>query len=155
MSNENFNIKPHKKVSRFIRKSKIYFHRTIDALFLKKRELLPWQKKLHEIIFGANTKSGKLFDVVLFYVIIASIILVMLESIKELDAKFHLLFKILEWIITILFTIEYITRIITIKNPRKYVFSFYGIVDLLSTIPMYLSFFIVGSHSLVALRALR
>ncbi len=155
MSNENFNIKPHKKGSRFIRKSKIYFHRTIDALFLKKRELLPWQKKLHEIIFGANTKSGKLFDVVLFYVIIVSIILVMLESIKELDAKFHLLFKILEWIITILFTVEYITRVITIKNPRKYVFSFYGIIDLLSTLPMYLSFIFVGSHSLVALRALR
>lgn len=155
MTTDNSNIKSPKKGSRFIRKSKICFHRTIDALFLKKRELLPWQKKLHEIIFGANTKSGKLFDVVLFYVIIASIILVMLESIKELDDKFHLLFKILEWIITILFTVEYITRVITIKNPRKYVFSFYGIIDLLSTLPMYLSFIFVGSHSLVALRALR
>lgn len=155
MSTDNSNIKSSKKGIRFIRKAKVYAHRIVDILILKKRELLPWQKKLHEIIFGANTKSGKLFDVVLFYVIIASIILVMLESIKELDAKFHLLFKILEWIITILFTIEYITRIITIKNPRKYVFSFYGIIDLLSTLPMYLSFIFVGSHSLVALRALR
>ncbi|MCF7560209.1 ion transporter [Sabulilitoribacter multivorans] len=143
------------RISRIKKKSKIYFHIIIDLLFLKKRELRPWQIKLHEIIFGANTKSGKLFDVVLFYVIIASIILVMLESVRELDAKFHTLFKVLEWIITILFTIEYITRIITIKAPRKYIFSFYGIVDLLSTIPMYLSFIIVGSHSLVALRALR
>lgn len=155
MTQRNSNTKPQKKGKRFIRKSRIYFLGIMDALILKKRELRPWQKKLHEIIFGADTKSGKLFDVVLFYVIIASIILVMLESIKELDAKFHLLFKILEWIITILFTIEYVTRIITIKNPRKYVFSFYGIVDLLSTLPMYLSFIIAGSHSLVALRALR
>ncbi len=155
MTNSTSNKKSSKKGNRFIRKSRIYFLRIVDVLILKKRELRPWQKKLHEIIFGANTKSGKLFDVILFYVIIASIILVMLESVKELDAKFHLLFKILEWIITILFTIEYITRIITIKNPRKYVFSFYGIVDLLSTLPMYLSFIIAGSHSLVALRALR
>jgi voltage-gated potassium channel len=75
--------------------------------------------------------------------------------VKELDNRFHTLFKVLEWVITILFTIEYITRIITIKNPRKYIFSFYGIIDLLSTIPMYLSFIVAGSHSLVALRALR
>lgn len=143
------------RLKRFFLKVKIDFLKVADLIFLKKRELKPWQIKLHEIIFGANTRSGKLFDVVLFHVIIASIILVMLESVRELDDKFHLLFKILEWIITILFTIEYITRIITIRSPRKYIFSFYGIIDLLSTIPMYLSFFIVGSHSLVALRALR
>jgi voltage-gated potassium channel len=155
MTKNKSNIKTSKKGKKFIRKAKIYYHIIADVLILKKRELRPWQIKLHEIIFGANTKSGKLFDVILFYVIIASILLVMLESVKELDARFHLLFKVLEWVITILFTIEYITRIITIKNPRNYVFSFYGIIDLLSTIPMYLSFIFVGSHSLVALRALR
>ena len=144
-----------RKVNRFFKKVKITSHKVADILFLKRRELRPWQKKLHEIIFGADTRLGKLFDITLFYVIIASIILVMLESVQELDSKFHLLFKVLEWIITILFSIEYIARVITIKNPRKYIFSFYGIIDLLSTIPMYLSFVIVGSHSLVALRALR
>lgn len=155
MESDTPNKKLKKKGSKFLRKFKIYFYRTVDVLILKKRELRPWQIKLHEIIFGANTKSGKLFDVILFYVILASILLVMLESVKELDNRYHTLFKVLEWIITILFSIEYITRIITIKNPRKYIFSFYGIIDLLSTIPMYLSFIFVGSHSLVALRALR
>jgi voltage-gated potassium channel len=155
MKDNSSNISALKKIKRFFRISKIYLNRTIDVLIFKKRELRPWQIKLHGIIFGANTKSGKLFDLILFYVIIASILLVMLESVKELDQKYHLLFKILEWVITILFSIEYITRIITIKNPRKYIFSFYGIIDLLSTIPMYLSFIFVGSHSLVALRALR
>ena len=155
MSKKGSNNSISDKINRISRKSKIYYHRIIDLLFLKKRELRPWQIKLHEIIFGANTKSGKLFDIVLFYVIIASILLVMLESVREIDARFHILFKVLEWVITILFTIEYITRIITIKAPRKYIFSFYGIIDLLSTIPMYLSFVFVGSHSLVALRALR
>ena len=79
----------------------------------------------------------------------------MMESVKSIDAKYHTFLNISEWIITILFTIEYICRIITVKKPFKYIFSFYGIVDLLSTIPKYLSFFFVGSHSLVALRALR
>ena len=79
----------------------------------------------------------------------------MLESVKSLDAKYHVIFNVLEWIITILFTIEYIARIICVKKPSKYIFSFYGIVDLLSTLPKYLSIFFGGAHALVALRALR
>jgi voltage-gated potassium channel len=79
----------------------------------------------------------------------------MLESVDRFDTKYHNFLNISEWIITILFSIEYILRIISIKKPFKYIFSFYGIIDLLSTIPKYLSFVLVGSHSLVALRALR
>jgi voltage-gated potassium channel len=114
-----------------------------------------WKHRLHEIIYEADTSEGKLFDVILLVAIIASIILVMLESVESFDAKYHNFLNISEWIITILFSIEYITRIITIKKPFKYIFSFFGIIDLLSTIPKYLSFIIVGSHSLAALRALR
>ena len=114
-----------------------------------------WKQRLHEIIYEADTKEGKIFDVILFAAIIASIILVMLESIKSFDAEYHNFLNISEWIITILFSIEYILRVITIKKPLKYIFSFYGIIDLLSTIPKYLSFVLVGSHNLAALRALR
>jgi len=114
-----------------------------------------WRSRLHEIIYEADTPSGKLFDVILFIAIIASIIFVMLESVAGFDAKYHGFLNIAEWVITILFSIEYILRIITVKQPLRYIFSFYGIIDLLSTIPKYLSFFIVGSQSLVALRALR
>ena len=114
-----------------------------------------WKYKLHEIIYEADTPSGKLFDVLLLIAIIASIILVMLESVGSIDTKYHTFLYVAEWVITILFSIEYITRIITVKKPSKYIFSFYGIIDFLSTIPMYLSFFIAGSQSLVALRALR
>ncbi|WP_353778564.1 ion transporter [Winogradskyella sp. 3972H.M.0a.05] len=114
-----------------------------------------WRVKLHDIIYEADTPAGKLFDVVLLVVIIASIIFVMLESVTEFDEKYHDFLFYAEWIVTILFTLEYIARIITVKRPSKYIFSFYGIVDFLSTIPMYLSFFIVGSQSLVAFRALR
>ncbi len=79
----------------------------------------------------------------------------MLESLPRIDHKYHAFLDISEWVVTILFTIEYILRIICIKNPRRYIFSFFGIVDLLSTIPKYLSFFIVGSQYVTAFRALR
>jgi voltage-gated potassium channel len=114
-----------------------------------------WKTKLHEIIYEADTPAGKLFDVVLLISILASIVLVMLESIKSFDEKYHAFLNVSEWVITILFSIEYILRIITVKKPIKYVTSFYGIIDLLSTIPKYLSLIFVGTHALVALRAFR
>lgn len=114
-----------------------------------------WRFKLHEIIYEADTPAGKIFDVILLIAILASIIFVMLETVEEFDRKYHAFLNSAEWVITILFTIEYIGRIIAIKRPSKYIFSFYGIIDLLSTIPKYLSFFFVGTHALVALRALR
>jgi voltage-gated potassium channel len=114
-----------------------------------------WRFKLHEILYEADTPQGKIFSIVLFITIIASIILVMLESVSSFDAKYHNFLNISEWVITILFTIEYIARIVAVKKPSKYIFSFYGIIDFLSTVPKYLSFILVGSQSLVALRALR
>jgi len=114
-----------------------------------------WKKRLHEIIYEADTKEGKVFDVILLIAILASILLVMLESVESFDNKYHALLNIGEWIITILFSIEYILRIISIKKPTTYIFSFFGLIDFLSTIPMYLSLIFVGSQGLVALRALR
>lgn len=114
-----------------------------------------WKEKLHEIIYEADTPAGKLFDIILLLLIITSIILVMLESVEEFAAKYIDFLNAAEWVITILFTIEYIARITVVNQPKKYIFSFYGVVDLLSTIPKYLSFFILGSHSLIAFRALR
>ena len=114
-----------------------------------------WKAKIHEIIYEADTQQGKLFDVLLLIAIIASIVLVMLESVKSIDSYYHDYLYIGEWVITVFFSIEYVLRVISIKKPTKYIFSFYGIIDLLATIPMYLSFFLISSSSLVALRALR
>ena len=114
-----------------------------------------WKHRLHEIIYEADTTSGKLFDIVLLILIIFSVILVALESIEEFYLKYSFFLNIAEWIITIFFSIEYILRLIAVHKPIKYVFSFYGIIDLLSTIPKYLSIFFLGSQSLIALRALR
>lgn len=114
-----------------------------------------WKSRLHEIIYEADTPAGKLFDIVLLIVIIASVMLVMLESVKSIDTKYHNILDALEWVITILFTIEYVARVITVKKPLNYIFSFYGLVDILSTIPKYISYFFGGIHALAALRALR
>ena len=114
-----------------------------------------WKYKLHEVIYGTHTPAGKMFDIVLLVVIVFSVVIVMLESIPRFDLKYHNFLDISEWIVTILFTIEYVLRIICIKRPKQYIFSFFGIIDFLSTIPKYLSFFVGGSQYMSAFRALR
>ncbi len=113
------------------------------------------KEKLYEIIFEADTREGKAFDVVLLFVILLSIALVLLESVPSFRTKFGSELRIMEWVITIVFTVEYILRILIIRKPIRYIFSFYGIIDFLAVIPTYLSLFIVGSHSLVVIRVLR
>ena len=120
-----------------------------------KYKLKNWKEKVHEVIYEADTPAGKLFDVILLLVILLSILLVMLESIESIGTKYAYILDVAEWVITILFSIEYLARIISVKKLKTYVFSFYGIIDLLSTIPKYISLFVLGTHSLVALRALR
>lgn len=114
-----------------------------------------FKQKLYEIIFEADTPAGKLFDVVLLIVILLSVILVMLESVPSIAANNLHTLHILEWIITIIFTIEYFLRILIIKKPVRYIFSFYGIIDFLSVLPTYLSLILVGYQSLIVIRMLR
>lgn len=111
--------------------------------------------RVYEIIFKADTKSGLAFDIALLVLILFSVLLVMLESVAELDNKYRNYFAVAEWVVTILFSIEYTLRIFVSKKPLKYVFSFLGIVDLLSTLPKYLAFILPGSNALLAIRALR
>lgn len=121
----------------------------------KKAKSENWKDRLHEIIYEADTPAGKWFDLVLIALILFSVVLVMLESVDTFDARYHQTLLALEWVVTVLFTLEYIARIISIRKPAHYIFSFYGIIDLLSTIPLYLSYIVAGSQVLLALRALR
>ena len=114
-----------------------------------------WRQKIHEVIYGTHTPAGKLFDILLLVLIVYSVIIVMLESIPTFDEKHHDFLNLSEWVVTILFSIEYILRIVSINRPKKYIFSFFGIVDLLSTIPKYLSLFLIGSQYITAFRILR
>ncbi len=120
------------------------------------RNLKPWQRKVHEVIFEADTFAGKLFDIILLIAILLSVAVVMIESVPAYGEKYHTFFVRTEWTFTILFSLEYIARIISIKRPIHYIFSFYGIVDLLSIIPTFLGLFVAGnSHSLTVIRSLR
>ncbi len=113
------------------------------------------KKKLHSVIFETNTPEGKRFDVILLILIAVSVIIVALETVPSIGGRFETLFKALEWIFTIIFTIEYALRIYSVKNPWKYITSFYGIVDLVSIVPTYLSVIYTGSQALLVVRALR
>ncbi len=122
---------------------------------MKARKHIPWRTRLHNTIYESNTAAGKAFDISLLLVIIGSIVVVMLDSVESYHNKYGDIFYVLEWAFTILFTIEYILRLISLRKPLRYVFSFLGIIDLLAIIPSYLSIFFVGAQSLLVLRALR
>lgn len=113
------------------------------------------RNSLHEIIFEADTPAGKLFDVVLIYSIIISVIVVMLDSVASLQLEYGRLFFLLEWLFTILFTVEYFLRLSCIGRPFKYAGSFYGIVDLLSILPSYVSLLLPAGKYLLVIRILR
>ncbi|MEE3085412.1 MAG: ion transporter, partial [Bacteroidota bacterium] len=114
-----------------------------------------FKHRLHEIIYEADTLAGKVFDLVLLIFILSSVVMVALESVAEIGHKYQHQLDIAEWFITIIFSVEYLLRIFSIKKPSNYIFSVYGIIDFVSIIPKYISLFFVGTQSLLALRALR
>ena len=114
-----------------------------------------WKSKLYEIIFEADTKAGKLFDVILLWTILASILAVFLESMSDIRMQYGEILVLFEWLFTILFTIEYVLRLICVRKAIVYARSFFGIVDLLAILPTYLSLFIIGGQYLLVIRILR
>jgi len=113
------------------------------------------KRKIHVVIYGTNTFAGRLFDFILLGLILLSVIIVMMETVKGFDAKYHNQLVIIEWVITIFFAIEYLMRIWVIKQPKKYIFSFYGIIDFIAMLPMFLSLFFAGTSIIAVVRALR
>ncbi|WP_396176957.1 ion transporter [Flavobacterium sp.] len=113
------------------------------------------RQRINIIIHGVNTPAGKLFDLVLLFIILLSVMLVLLETVENIDKRFHDILIVAEWVITIFFTFEYFLRIISTRKPLQYIFSFYGLIDLISILPMYLSFFIPNTKILSVVRALR
>ncbi|MBN3036626.1 MAG: ion transporter [Bacteroidales bacterium] len=114
-----------------------------------------WRARLHEIIFEADTPEGKTFDVVLLILIVMSIISVFLDSVASIRERFGPELHLAEWIFTLLFSVEYAFRIISTRRPSQYIFSFYGIIDLLAILPTWLSMVLAGSQYLIVIRILR
>jgi voltage-gated potassium channel len=114
-----------------------------------------WKRILHEVIFEADTPAGKGFDVLLIISIMASVVVVMLDSIGPVRLLHGALLYSVEWFFTLLFTIEYLLRLLCVGRPLKYAVSFYGMVDLLAIVPTYLSLVLPGSQYLLVIRILR
>lgn len=113
------------------------------------------KKRLANLIFETNTITAKAFDIALLFIILTSIVLVIIETIKPVKEQIGWELYIAEWIITILFTIEYIVRLIVARHPTHYAKSFYGVIDLLAILPTYLELFFMHPHYLMVVRGLR
>lgn len=114
-----------------------------------------WRRAWFEVIFESQTRAGRTFDLILLTIIVASVLVVMLDSVGSYAAKYGDVLDIFEWTFTALFSLEYIARLISVQRPLRYVFSFFGVVDLMSVLPTYLAFFFPGLHSLIDIRLLR
>jgi voltage-gated potassium channel len=114
-----------------------------------------WQSNIHEIIFEADTPTGRIFDISLIIIILLSVITVMLDSVKEINRVHGNLLYTLEWIFTIVFTVEYLLRLISVGRPLQYAKSFFGIIDLLAILPTYFSLLFPGSQYFIVIRIIR
>jgi voltage-gated potassium channel len=114
-----------------------------------------WRIRLHEIIFEAETPGGKAFDVALLILIVLSVVNVSLESVSDIRTAWGPQLRAIDWVVTILFTVEYVLRLLCVERPLRYARSFFGVVDLMAILPTYLSLFVAGSQSLMVIRALR
>jgi voltage-gated potassium channel len=114
-----------------------------------------WRRRWFIIIFEADTRAGRRFDVWLLIAILTSVIVVMLDSVQSVGPRHRTLFDALEWGFTLAFTVEYVLRLAIVERPMRYARSFFGVVDLLAVVPTYLAFFFPDLHALIDVRVLR
>jgi voltage-gated potassium channel len=114
-----------------------------------------WRLRIYTIIFETDTRAGRLFDLLLILTILASVMVVILDSVQSITAGHDRLFDVLEWVFTLLFTVEYALRLACVRHPLRYATSFFGVVDLLSVLPTYFVFFVPEANSLINVRLLR
>ncbi len=114
-----------------------------------------WRVRLHEVIFEADTAAGRAFDVLLLWCIVLSVLAVLLESVAAVHERYAWFLRAAEWAFTILFTVEYVLRLVSVGRPLLYAISFFGVVDLLAIVPTYLSVLLPGAQTLLVIRALR
>ena len=121
---------------------------------MKTSKATSWKTKLHDVIFEADTFLGKFFDISLLILILFSVAAVMIESVELYSIKYKNALTLFEWTITAIFSLEYLLRIISVKKPLKYIFSFYGLIDLISLLPTYLGLFMF-SESISSIKTIR
>jgi voltage-gated potassium channel len=115
----------------------------------------PWRERMYEVIFEAETPLGRAFDVALLWAILLSVVVALADSVSTLSPGTHRVLERLEWTLTLLFTAEYVARLVCAPRPSRYALSFFGLVDLAAVLPTYLSLFLPGAESLMVIRTLR
>jgi len=128
---------------------------TTDPYYNDGETLSPWRESLNTVIFGSETPMGKAFDVVLSISIVLSVIVIMLDSVEAIQNRYAQALYIIEWLFTLLFTLEYGLRLISVRRPWLYFKSFFGLVDLISILPSYLILLFPGTQAMLAIRILR
>ncbi len=128
---------------------------TTDPYYNDGETLSPWRESLNTVIFGSETPMGKAFDVVLSISIVLSVIVIMLDSVEAIQSRYAQALYIIEWLFTLLFTLEYGLRLISVRRPWLYFKSFFGLVDLISILPSYLILLFPGAQAMLAIRILR
>ncbi len=113
------------------------------------------KRKIFDIIFEADTKAGKIFDISLLVFICMSVLVVVLESVPEIRLRYHDLLYTIEWVFTIIFSLEYLLRVFITPKKLGYIFSFYGLIDFIAILPTFIAIIISGAHSLIIIRAFR
>ncbi len=135
---------------RLMKTSKTTYHYYNDG-----EALSPWRESLNEVIFGSETPLGRVFDIGLSISIVLSVIVIMLDSVEAIQNRYGQAIYITEWLFTLLFTLEYGLRLISVRRPWLYFTSFFGLVDLVSILPSYLILLFPGAQSMLAIRILR
>jgi voltage-gated potassium channel len=115
----------------------------------------PLKRRTYEVIFGHDTRGGRLFDVLLIAAILASVLAIMLESVPHASASRRQGLRTIEWVFTVLFTVEYALRLWCVRRKRAYALSFFGIIDVLAILPTWLSLVVPGGQALSVIRVLR
>jgi voltage-gated potassium channel len=114
-----------------------------------------WRRRVHEIVFESDTRTGRAFDLVVITAILVSVAVVIADSVPALSRRWRTPFDLAEWLFTALFTVEYVARLVSVRRPWRYARSFFGVVDLLSVLPTYLALFMPELHALIDVRILR
>jgi voltage-gated potassium channel len=127
----------------------------MSSTMTEERRRARWRQVAHEVIFESDTRAGRAFNVALFIVIVASVLVVTLESVQSIRRDHAPLLRTVEWVFTAVFTVEYALRLASVDRPLRYATSFFGLVDLLSIVPSYASLLLPGAQAMLAIRALR
>jgi voltage-gated potassium channel len=119
------------------------------------KPLAGWRLRLYTVIFEADTRAGRRFDQWLIALILTSIVVVVLDSMQVSDSTHPFVFAGLEWLFTLVFTAEYLARLVCVRHPWRYALSFYGVIDLLALLPTYMALLVPEVQSLIDVRVLR